>query len=174
MSPTNPFGGFSPQALQLMQQQQRYEAFQRQLQQQLAAQQQHQQQPPAPRGASDLNQQRFPEQAPTPVSTPNVPKEGHSESTPNQPTNNLTQQDPFSNDKQASETILNNDIASPIQVIKSNRVQYIFFQKFGFFGRIFYYCYIFLLFCQHLRNSFSIIRHFFKHFCMPGPSLIEL
>ena len=122
MSPTNPFGGFSPQALQLMQQQQRYEAFQRQLQQQLAAQQQHQQQPPAPRGASDLNQQRFPEQAPTPVSTPNVPKEGHSESTPNQPTNNLTQQDPFSNDKQASETILNNDIASPIQVMKSNRV----------------------------------------------------
>ena len=138
MSPTNPFGGFSPQALQLMQQQQRYEAFQRQLQQQLAAQQQqHQQQPPAPRVASDLNQ-RFHEQAPTPVSTPNVPKESHGEPTPNQPTNNLTQQDPFSNDKQASETILNNDIASPIQVMKSNIVLYIFFQKFSFLGWIFY------------------------------------
>ena len=132
MSPTNPFGGLSPQALQLMQQQQRYEAFQRQLQQQLAAQQQHQQQPTAPRGASDLNQ-RFHEQAPTPVSTPNVPKESHSEPAPNQPTSNLTQQDPFSNDKQASETILNNDIASPIQVMNPDRILYIFFQKFFFF-----------------------------------------
>jgi len=43
MSQGNNFGGFNPQALQFMQQQQRYEAFQRQVQQQLVVQQQQQQ-----------------------------------------------------------------------------------------------------------------------------------